>query len=246
MKAVACPGCSAPMECSDFARKPLGGVALDICYDCHAIWFDQLESAQLTPGAVLDLFRRIHEHHDRQARPLADVLKCPKCRAKLKLTNDVQRANRINYYRCPEGHGRLTTFLQFLREKNFVRELSKPEVAELSVRVAQVRCSGCGGPVDLKRESACGYCRAPISILDADAVKRTLAELAAAERREPMAPPMPRVDPDRALQAVLSGQRFEHRLNRGSGMRAAASMPTLVSDGPVDLLTEALDFLMGD
>ena len=246
MSAVACPGCAGPMERRDFARKPLGGVELDICFDCHALWFDQLESAQLTPGAVLDLFRQIHEHHDRPARPLADRLKCPKCRGALKLTQDIQRTNRISYYRCPEGHGRLTTFLQFLREKNFVRDLSRPEIAELRAHVAQVRCSGCGGPVNLKTEAACGYCRAPIAILDADAVKRTLAELAAAEKRQPVPPPMPRVDPDRALQAVLSGQRFEHRLNRGGGLRASAGMPTLASSGPVDLLTEALDFLMGD
>jgi hypothetical protein len=31
---------------------------------CQAIWFDQYESAQLTPSAVIDLFRRIHDHRD--------------------------------------------------------------------------------------------------------------------------------------------------------------------------------------
>ena len=235
------------MELRGFARKPLGGIDLDVCFDCHAIWFDQLESAQLTPGAVLELFKAIRDHHDRPARPLGERLACPKCRARLALTNDLQRTNRISYYRCPQGHGRLTTFIQFLREKNFVRDLSKPEIAELQAKVTQVRCSSCGGPVDLKKEAACGYCRAPIAILDADAVKRTLAELDSAERREPRPPPMPRVDPDRALQAVLAGQRFEHRLNRGRGAtRASAAVPTLVSDGPMDLLSEALDFLMGE
>ena len=246
---MACPSCSGRMESRELNRKPLGAIELDLCFDCHAIWFDQMESAQLAPGSVLELFKQIHEHHGQPARPLADTLKCPKCRSRLTLTQDVQRTNRISYYRCTEGHGRLTTFLQFLREKNFVRDLSKPEILELSAKVTQVRCSGCGGPVDIKKEAACGYCRAPVAILDANAVKRTIAELDASQRHQPsaIAPPRPRVDPDQALQAVLQGQRFQHRLNTGaSPMRARSAMPTLVSDGPVDLLTEALDFLMGD
>jgi Zn-finger nucleic acid-binding protein len=40
-----------------FATRLHGELVLDMCWDCHAIWFDRHESAQLAPGAVLDLFR---------------------------------------------------------------------------------------------------------------------------------------------------------------------------------------------
>jgi hypothetical protein len=108
---------------------------------------------------------------------MGDNPRCPRCRAGLLLTHDIQRTNRIVYHRCPDGHGRFTTFFQFLREKSFVRDLSKIEIDKLKATVAQVRCSSCGAPIDLARDAACSYCHAPISILDPDAVNKALAEL---------------------------------------------------------------------
>lgn len=236
------------MDVRLFARKGQGGVELDLCYACHAIWFDQYESAQLTPGAVIDLFRRIHEHHDQPPRPLGDRLRCPACRDKLLLTQDIQRTNRINYYRCANGHGRLTTFLQFLREKNFVRTLTAPEVAQLKVHVTQVRCSGCGAAVDLVRDSACGYCRSPISILDAEAVKTTLAELSAAERARHQVR-----DPDKVVAGMLGGGGQPAHATMGHGPPRRPALPGNTSQwgggeggGLVDLVGDALDFLMSD
>ncbi|HSN22288.1 MAG TPA: hypothetical protein VLS49_16515, partial [Usitatibacter sp.] len=159
-----CPGCAAPMRRQTFGRRPLGTLDLDLCFDCQAIWFDAFESPQLTPGAVLQLFREIDAQRTRPPRPLAAVLRCVSCRERLALTHDIQRTNRIVYYRCPEGHGRFTTFLQFLREKDFVRSLTPVEVGRLSAAVAQVRCSSCGAPVDIARDAECPYCHAPISI----------------------------------------------------------------------------------
>jgi Zn-finger nucleic acid-binding protein len=235
--ARACPSCAAQMPRQSLERKPIGQVELDLCFNCHAIWFDQYESAQLTPGAVLELFRTIHEHRDAPRRTVADSLRCPACSVRLQLTHDVQRTNRITYYRCPDGHGRFTTFFQFLREKNFVRSLTGAEINRLKANVAQVRCSGCGAPVDLARDSQCTYCRAPISILDAEAVKKTLAELDEQERRRKT------VDPTAAVEGLLAGKRFERKLARIEGR-----LDSFSTGGPrddwVDLVEEALDFLM--
>ena len=52
---TACPSCSVPMLRRAFERKPFGALDLDLCFACHAIWFDRYESAQLTPGAVIEL-----------------------------------------------------------------------------------------------------------------------------------------------------------------------------------------------
>ncbi len=226
------------MRLETYDRKMDGHVDLDVCYACEAIWFDAFESAQLTPGAVMKVFEAIHARGDVQPRPLADVCRCPACRAALKLTHDVQRTNRITYYRCPEGHGRLSTFNQFLLEKNFIRSLTLGEVERLKAVVKQVRCTSCGGAVNLERDPVCPYCRAPIAILDADAVKRTLTELSAGETRRRT------VDPHAAIDALLAGQRA------GGGERRSRSV---FGDGAsawntdvVDLLAEALGLLNFD
>jgi hypothetical protein len=234
----ACPNCAEPTQVSAFARRPLGLVELEICFGCQAIWFDQYESSQLTPGGVLELFGAIHEHRSSQLRPLAELLRCPACHKRLELTQDIQRSNRITYYRCADGHGRFTTFFQFLREKNFVRSLTVAEVNQLKAHVAQVRCSSCGAPVNLERDAQCGYCRAPISILDAEAVKQTIAELSEEERRRK------RVDPAAAIDALLAGKRFERKMARIEGTSRLPDM--WGSTNVVDLVGEALDFLMSD
>ena len=207
MTDCACPGCGAPMQRRSFGRKPLGELDLDLCFDCHALWFDAHESAQLTPGAVITLFRLIHEHDGTPGRPAGDRMPCPRCRTRLALTHDLQRTQRIVYHRCPQGHGRFTSFLQFLREKEFVRDLTVAEIERLRATVTQVRCSSCGAPVDIAREARCGYCHAPLAILDAAAVEVALESLAEQERRRRT------VQPTAVMDALLAGQRTARRLD---------------------------------
>jgi hypothetical protein len=89
----------------------------------------------------------------------------------------MQRNTRFTYWRCPADHGHFITFLEFLREKNFVRPLSPAEIEDLKRNVRSVTCSACGAPVDLVKGSTCGYCRAPVSMLDAKQVDAALATL---------------------------------------------------------------------
>lgn len=230
-----CPSCGEAMEQRAFDRKPLGRVELDVCFGCHALWFDQHESLQLTPSAVLQVFNIINEHRERPARPLGEHPRCPECNKALKLTQDVQRHNRISYHRCVDGHGRLTTFFQFLREKNFVRSLSPGEIAQLKVQVAQVRCSSCGAPVSLERDAQCGHCRASVSILDAEAVSRTIAQLTEEERRRQ------HVDPTALMDGLLAGKAFERKLARIEGRGTSTATADVV-----DLVAEALGSLLSN
>jgi len=198
------------MDSLTFARRVHGTLHVDVCWPCQAIWFDQYESAQLTPSAVIDLFRRIHDHRDDARRPLPDHLHCPRCRAALVLTHDRQRHNTLRYHRCPDGHGRLTTFMQFLREKEFVRTPSAPEIETLRATVTQVRCSSCGAVVDLGRDVACRYCRSAIAVLDPVAVEKALAQLSDAERA-----PEPSSNPEvaAAFESILASYRSPAREN---------------------------------
>jgi len=221
------------MDKREFGRHPVGEVTIDVCWDCHALWFDQYESIALTPRSVIDLFRLIHEHRDKPARALADSMGCPHCRARLALTQDIQRTNRISYYRCPGGHGRLTTFFQFLREKQFVRSLSKLEIDGLRATVKQVRCSSCGGSVDLARDSACGYCRSPISVLDAAAVEKTLATLSDADRR--------RTSPNaEELAAAFESLVATHKDRRRDSPWTRDILPMQSTPAVIDLVVDGL------
>ncbi|KXB30627.1 hypothetical protein AT959_13430 [Dechloromonas denitrificans] len=167
-----------------FERLLHGEVVLDLCFPCQGIWFDDFESVQITPGGIIELFKLIHAHRDGQRQPLSDPLRCPRCAEKLLHGLDVAKhGGQFNYHRCLQKHGRFTTFAQFMIEKGFVRQLSSAEISELAVKIGSIRCNGCGAPVDIRKEHACGHCRSPIAILDPSAVEQALARFQQAEVR---------------------------------------------------------------
>jgi hypothetical protein len=168
-------------------------IVIDLCHPCQAFWFDTKESPSLTPGSTLALFRTIGENVVRPAPARADLAKCPRCRARLRRTHDMQRATRFEYLSCPHGHGRLTTFFDFLREKNFIRPLTSEQIEELRRNIQIVNCSNCGGPVDVTRGAACGHCGSPLSMLDMQQAEALVAQLRTAEERatQPIDPAFP-------------------------------------------------------
>jgi hypothetical protein len=200
-KPTPCPGCGTTMQPQRLPRKPLGTVTVDLCVSCQALWFDAFESVQLTPGATLELFETIRKSTPASSGSLPARMPCPRCTQSLEITHDLQRTTRFTYYRCLSGHGRFTPFVQFLREKDFIRPLSPPELARLKSVIRIVRCSSCGGPVDLEKDAVCPYCRAPIAILDTDAVNSTVRALETAETRRTT------VDVDALVDGMLEAHR---------------------------------------
>src|SRR5688572_4122734 len=155
--------------------------AIDLCQPCQSLWLDGRESLTLTPGATLSLFRIIGERTSKPHVSEADAGKCPRCRARLRKTHDMQRATRFEYFKCPNGHGRLTTFFDFLKEKDFIRPLTPQQIAELRQNVQVVNCSNCGGPIDLAKTAACAHCGSPLSMLDMNQAERLVEQLRAAD-----------------------------------------------------------------
>lgn len=163
-------------------------VSIDACWPCHLIWFDHLESSSLSAASVIELFKRIHQA---QSSPTAAArntvsnnMSCPSCATGLKLTNDIQKNGRFSYHRCHQGHGRATSFTQFLREKNFIRSLNPLEIKKLSVSIKQIRCSSCGASVDLTHDTSCTHCGSAIAVLDHDAVEKALTALQAQQAKQ--------------------------------------------------------------
>ena len=160
------------------AYGTLRPIEITACAPCNLFWFDKAESIRLTPKAVLELFQYIGKAGS-ASKTLATSFGCPLCAAPLALTRDLQRTTRFTYWRCPRDHGRLTTFHQFLREKNFIRAPSPSELAKLRDTVRQISCSQCGAPVDLVTDSACTHCGAPVALIDPDGVAKALRDLSA-------------------------------------------------------------------
>ncbi len=183
-----CPSCADQMQLISVDSKSIGQIDVDVCVQCSVMWLDNAESAQLAPTSVVELFKIVNTGSDKPRLPLSKVLPCPRCKTTLTLTHDYCKAGKISYYRCPT-HGRLTPFYQFLKEKHFIRQLTPLEMKQLRVEVKQIKCSGCGGSINLEKDTACSYCGAAVSVLDADAVAKAMEIwAAAAERRRSSSP----------------------------------------------------------
>jgi predicted RNA-binding Zn-ribbon protein involved in translation (DUF1610 family) len=209
------------MHAHRFRRKLGAEVELDICLCCQGIWFDAYESLQLAPEGVIELFRLIREQPEGQRLPLAASLFCPRCGERLIHSQDRVKSGRFNYLRCGE-HGRFISFGQFMIEKGFVRQVSPAEIKQLKLHVTILRCNSCGAPVDIRTESACPHCRAPIAVLDADAVEKALAGYLAGTGPAPRAVAMPPFSPVVQRGAGADG---------GRGVDAAPDIVDLVGEG---------------
>jgi hypothetical protein len=215
------------MQALDLERRAAGTQVVDLCELCQALWFDPLESPQLSPKATLELFRAIHAAPPDTRRPMPRHMTCPRCDTPLAETQDLQHTTRFSYYRCLHGHGRFTPFFQFLREKNFIRSIPKEELERLKSLVRIIRCSSCGAPIDLATSTACEFCRAPIAILDPEAARRAVRELAAPEAAT--APPMN--DAARAAAGVMAAAEFQRALAREQAQRTDGFAVDLIEVG---------------
>src|SRR5689334_1998683 len=132
-----CPNCDKAMTTMTLAARLEGDVTIDLCNGCQAFWFDAYESLHLSPASTLQLMQIIGKQSSAAKPMFRDELKCPRCSAPLTFTHDVQRNTRFQYWRC-EAHGRLIMFFDFLKEKNFIRVLSGPEIATLRQNIQTV------------------------------------------------------------------------------------------------------------
>lgn len=185
---IPCPNCRQPMQAKDLETHSHGAVRVDLCFACAALWFDPMESVQLAPAAVIELFKDIYAHREGTKTPVAQRLNCPRCESVLALSQDLCKSGRFSYFRCERGDGRYTPFFQFLREKQFVRTPTAAELQQVRAQVRQITCSECGAPIDLEKDQQCKYCHAPISFLDPDAVERAMRIYAEKDQHRALSP----------------------------------------------------------
>ena len=189
-------------------------IAIDLCHGCNSVWFDEGEDLQLAPGSVVHLFEAMGHAASSARAPMAARKACPRCDVGLLRTRDRLRNTPFEYFRCTQGHGRFMGFGSFLRSRQFVRDLTVDEVRTLSVDARVIKCVNCGANTDIRAHSACEYCHAPIAVLDAAQLSKTLADLTAAETRHAALDP---TWPLRAEQARRQTEAVFAQLERGHG-----------------------------
>ena len=204
------------------------------------MWLDSRESIHLSPRGTIDLFRLLHEHGDDPRHTVARAQACPHCGARLNLLHDIGKGGRFSYYACPEWHGRLTPFSEFLKEKQFVRALSPMEREKVKAQLKQVQCSGCGAPVDLVGGFECGHCGSPITVLDAEAVEQTIRDLEKRDEQRSAHPEETRLRAA-ALASIEATRTDPDGLYRSFGASRHAGGRGLATD----LLTLSVELLFG-
>ena len=194
-------------------RRPAGEVVVDLCAPCHLLWFDALRERPAHPGRHAGTVRR--DPRRGRCRPPSHSVPAglsALCRAAQRDAGPAAD-DAISYTGVRAAHGRLTPFVQFLREKDFIRPLPPADIARLAAQVKVIRCSGCGAPVDLARDTACSDCGAPIATLDPDALARTVGALEAAAAKRTT------IDVDALIDGLAAAQSRQRELDRVAGRR---------------------------
>jgi uncharacterized paraquat-inducible protein A len=133
----------------------------------------------------------------------------------------MQNTTRFQYWQCPRDLGHFITFLDFLREKDFIRPLTPQQIADLRQNVQTLNCSNCGGPIDLAKDSICPHCGSALSMLDMKQMAQMVAHLKEAALPRPVDPTLPitlaqiKFETERDFAAIQSGSSSQSLVDAG-------------------------------
>lgn len=164
-----CVNCKAPMKKLGLAAHYQRKVEIDVCDACSLIWFDNTESVRVAGPGVVDLVKRIHKamQSPRPLQPLPHTLPCPICTTPLKRVANISRFGRSSQLECPQKHGAIQSFTQFLAEKGFFRSFSWQDIKDLVQAGKRLTCVNCGASLEARPHDECPYCRSPVGMIDA-------------------------------------------------------------------------------
>ena len=177
-------------------------IVVSACASCRAFWFEPFETEHLTRGSPLQLFQMITNQGAASTTAFPTVSHCPICSSVLLLAHDRQRSTAFQYWRCDQGHGRFTSFVDFLREKDFIKPLTPQQINDLRQNIQMVSCTSCGAPIDLANGSFCPHCGAALSMLDMSKLK----QLAVGSAQPAASQPTSADHDDRLLSAFVASK----------------------------------------
>jgi len=171
--ALACGNCREPMQRLTLSGHYGRSVDIDLCGQCHLVWFDLTETARLSGPALLDLIGAMASAQSLPHRTLRPDAGCARCGATLKTVHNRSRWGQSLHLECRAGHGGYQTFSQFLQEKGLLRPMSRIDRARLLERQGRIDCVNCGADVG-KDDEQCRYCGSVPSLLDVARLARAL------------------------------------------------------------------------
>lgn len=179
----ACPRCERPMQHLHLPGRGSAPVVVDHCAPCRLVWFDALESVQLSGPGWITLLREM------QAAPHEPVAAtglpaCPLCRRPLAVVHNRTRYGRFAVHECPQRHGHLQDYTGLLAERGLVRPLLRPERRALAEERRALECLHCGAPGDGQAEH-CAWCGSLLLMIDLP----RLATALRARPGDPLPPP---------------------------------------------------------
>ena len=223
MAPLPCPACGEALSAERYAGHYGRKVELDLCHHCNALWFDRMENMALSAGGVLALLRSMNAKAQDDRQRLPDKLRCPRCRSTLRQSRRRTKDIQYTVHECTAGDGHFITFYELLREKDCIRPLKGEKLKELRRSVDVINCSSCGAPVDLHRTAACEHCKAPLAMLDPQAMAETLERLAAQDQRQSN-PDADQIAADMVLERLQAERTFtQHERIQGTWGHSARS-----------------------
>ncbi|HET7526648.1 MAG TPA: hypothetical protein VFK10_11955, partial [Burkholderiaceae bacterium] len=148
----------------------------DHCASCRLVWFDAMESVNLSGLGWIRLLRELQRGAAGEPPvPRPPTLACPVCHATLKPVHNATRFGRFPVLECGQRHGHLHGHSGMLAERGLVRPLLGPERLALAQEERRLDCFNCGAPCDGQSDE-CSHCASPLVVID-------LPRLAAALRQ---------------------------------------------------------------
>jgi hypothetical protein len=139
-------------------------VDIDHCRPCGQVWFDSMESVQLSGLGWIHLLREL-QIGATPDRPPAAEHQCPLCRTALREVRNLTRFGRFPARECPGCGGHQHSQAGMLAERGLVRPLLPAERRALKAEHRQLCCLNCGAPSD-GRSDDCSYCATPLMMVD--------------------------------------------------------------------------------
>ena len=164
-----CPHCASPMQHLELPGHGSRAVPVDHCAPCRLVWFDRLESVQLSGLGWIRLLRVLQPAPGPVAvlpAPRGGAPACPLCRSlPLKPVQNQTRFGRFPALECNRCGGHLHSHAGVLAERGLVRAVLPADRRVLQEERRALCCLNCGAPAE-GREDSCRHCETPLLMLD--------------------------------------------------------------------------------
>jgi Transcription factor zinc-finger len=166
-----CTSCQQPLQQLQLEGHYGQQVSIDVCGNCHLVWFDAFESVRLSGLGWVGLLREMIAT-PRASQTVPQRLQCVRCHGALKGVRNLTRFGRTAALECERGHGQYQGFALLLAERGLVRSVNTRDLAALKEEDTPLGCLNCGAlvdqvPTELSGQTPqCNYCETPLLLFD--------------------------------------------------------------------------------